>query len=253
MYLAYVDESGSKGPIVSGGSRTFVLGCVLVRASQWASAFDGVIGYRRFLKRQFGLPIRAEIKANYLLQNGGPFRALALSESARMAIVRGLLRLQSKLELHAFAIVINKEWLDRSRDPHDTAWDFLLQRLERLSTKQDTQVVLIHDEGSALAVRARARLARRAGIAGSSFGAGFLQRPFRGLIDDPVSRDSQESYFLQIADLNAYAAFRRIFPPPAGRVQIVPERMWDELGEARLAEVNQRSDGPSPGIVVWPK
>lgn len=253
MYLAYIDESGSKGAVESGGSKSFTLGCVLVRATQWAGAFDGVIGYRRFLKKQFGVPVRVEVKANYLLQNGGPLRPLGLSESARFAIYRGFLRLQAKLELRAFAIVINKEKLASDRDPHQTAWDFLLQRLERLSTRQDTQTLLIHDEGDALAVRTLARLSRRAGIAGSTFGSGFLKRPFRGLIDDPVSRDSQQSYFLQLADLNAYAAFRRIFPPPARAVQIVPETMWDELGTARLAEVNQRSGGPSPGIVAWPK
>ena len=26
-----------------------------------------------------------------------------------------------------------------------------------------------------------------------------------------------------------------------------------ELGAAKLAEVNQRSGGPSPGVVAWPK
>ncbi len=253
MFLAYVDESGSKGALAAGGSKSFTLGCVLVRASQWADAFDGVIGYRRYLAKQFGLPVRAEIKANHLLRNGGAFRDLKLSESARHSIYRGLLRLQAKLDLKAFGIVIRKEKLFSARDPHDTAWDFLLQRLERLSTKQQTQVFLIHDEGDALVVRALARRARRAGIAGSAFGSGFVKAPFRGLVDDPVSRSSQQSYFLQLADLDAYAAFRRIFPSPTRHVQIVPELMWDELGDARLAEANQRSGGPSPRIVAWPK
>lgn len=252
MYLAYVDESGSTGSIESGGSRSFTLGCVLVRASQWASAFDGVIGYRRFLKARFGVPVREEIKANHLLQNAGAFRALALSERARHSIYRGHLRLVAKLELKAFAIVIRKESL-RSGDPHDYAWRYLLQRLERLTTKQDSQVVLIHDEGNEDRVRALSRRARRAGMAGSAFGTGFLRVPFKGLIDDPVSRRSHESYLLQLADLAAYAAFRRVYPPPARAVQIVPESMWDELGEARLTEVSQRSGGPSPGIVAWPK
>lgn len=252
MYLAYVDESGSTGPVAAGGSRSYTLGCVLVRSAQWADAFDGLIGYRRFLKQQFGLPARAEIKANVLLRNSGAFRDLALGESARYSIYRGLLRLQAKLELKAFGVVIRKELLT-SREPHDTAWEFLLQRLERLSTKQQTQVMLIHDEGDALSVRTLARRARRAGIAGSAFGAGIVRVPFRGLIDDPVSRDSQQSLLLQLADLTAYAAFRRVFPPPPRAVHVVPETMWDELGTARLAEVNQRSGGPSPGIVVWPK
>jgi len=44
-----------------------------------------------------------------------------------------MLRLQAKLDLKAFGIVIRKEGLFPDRDPHDPAWDFLLQRLERLA------------------------------------------------------------------------------------------------------------------------
>lgn len=252
MYLAYIDESGSTGAVGAGGSRSYTLGCVLVRASQWASAFDGLIGYRRFLKRAFGVPVRSEVKANYLIQNGGAFRELALSESARQAIYRGHLRLVPKLQLKVFAIVIRKELL-RTGDPHEFAWWYLLQRLERLATKQGSQVLILHDEGNDDQVRGLARRARRAGVAGSAFGTGFLKVPFTALLDDPVSRHSHESYFLQVADLVAYAAFRRVYRPPVRTTQIVPELMWDELGGARMAEVNQRAGGPSMGIVAWPR
>ncbi len=252
MYLAYIDESGSTGDVAKGGSRSYTLGCLLVRATQWHATLDALIGYRRYVKKQFGVPVRAEIKANHLLQNGGAFRDLALSERARNSIYRGMLRLCPKIEIRAFAIVIRKDRLVAS-DPHDRAWTFLFQRLERLTTNDGTQVVVFHDEGDEAKVRALARKARRAGIAGSAFGPGWLNVPFKGLIDDPVSRHSHESLFLQLADLVAYAAFRRVYPPPARAVQIVPELMWDELGAARMAEVNQRSGGASPGIVAWPK
>lgn len=252
MYIAYIDESGSTGKIAGGGSISYTLGCVLVRSSQWPEVFDALIGYRRFLKTRFGLPARSEIKANHLLRNGGDFRALALSEDARYAIYRGALRLCAKLDLKAFGVVVRKDRL-RTVDAHEFAWTFLLQRLERLTTKQTDEIVIVHDEGDSARIRALARRARRAGIAGSAFGPGFLRVPFRRLIDDPVPRRSHESLFLQFADLIAYAAFRRVYPPPPRAVQIVPELMWDELGTARFAEVNQRSGGPSPGIVSWPK
>lgn len=225
MYLAYIDESGSTGAIAEGGSLTYTLGCVLLRDSQWASAFDGLLGYRRFLKKQFGLLARAELKANHLLRNGGALRELALSERARHSIYRGMLRLCPKLGLKAFAVVIRKD-LVFAGEPYDYAWSFLLQRLERITTKQDTQIVMIHDEGDDIRVRTMARKARRAGIAGSAFGTGFVKVPFRGLVDDPVSRRSHESLFLQLSDLVAYAGFRRVFPPPVRPVQIVPELIW---------------------------
>lgn len=252
MYLAYIDESGSTGDVAKGGSKSYTLGCVLVRASQWAIVLDGLVGYRRYLRKQFGLSTRAEVKANHLLQNSGAFRDLALRERARFSLYRGMLRLCPKLDLSVLAIVIRKELLTAG-DPHDYEWTLLLQRLERLTTKRGLQVLIVHDEGNEMQVRALARRARRAGVADSTFGAGNVNVPFRGLLDDPVSRRSHESLFLQLADLSAYAAFRRVFPPPARTVRIVPELMWEELGGSMLSEANHRSGEPSPGIVAWPK
>jgi len=101
VYLAYVDESGNAG---AGGSFTYSLSCVLVHRSAWAINFDRLISFRRFLRVRFGLPIRAEIKANYLLRNGGPFRPLGLSEKARRAIYRQAMRLHPKLDFTTFAV-----------------------------------------------------------------------------------------------------------------------------------------------------
>ena len=249
MYLAYVDESGDRG---KDGSQTYVLACVLVRAARWNVAFDGIIGFRRYLKATFGIPVRSEIKANYLLRNGGDFRALGLSEHARRFVYTGMMRLQASLQLSTFAVVIEKSRLRNNAEPFIPAWTFLLQRLERLSTDDKEQILVVHDEGEPETIRKLARKARRAGTAGSMFG-GYLNVPFPGLLDDPVSRNSHQSYFLQLADLNAYAAYRKVHPPPQRRIQIVSSSTWDELGTARRAAVSKRVGGPSAGIVWWPR
>lgn len=251
MHFAYVDESGNEGP---AGSLTYTLACVLVDAASWAGVFDELISFRRFLRERFKIPVRAELKANFLLRNSGPLTPLKLSESARHAIYRQSMRLQAKLGVSVFAVVIRKAELrirDASRSPREVAWEYLLQRLERFTTKGGNQVLLVHDEGDLRLVRGLARKARRAGSAGSAFGTGLLRLPARLLLDDPVPRDSRQSYFLQMADLAAYAAFRKVYPPPARTVQIVPRNMWDELGAARFAPVNQLKGG-EPGLVVFP-
>lgn len=244
MFFAYVDESGDTG---SGGSRTYSLACVLVDAETWPDRFDRVIDFRRHLRTLFALPVRAELKANHLLRNAGALRPLGLSESARFGIYRQTMRLHAKLGFKTFAIVVNKA-NHPNRTADDLAWEYLLQRLERFATYGGESVLIIHDEGNALAVRTLARKSRRAGSAGSMLGTGGLNRPFNRLLDDPVTRNSKQSYFLQMADLAAYAAFRRHYPPPPRPVQIVPKLMWDELGAARHAPANRYSGGP-PGIV----
>jgi hypothetical protein len=246
MYIAYVDESGDDG-IKRGSSLTYALGCVVIESPDWAATFDGLIMFRRYVAATFGTPVRAEIKANYLLRNGGPLRARPLSERARFKLYRAHMRIQDKLGMKAFAVVIDKgEAASRvggRRPSSDIAWEFLLQRLERSFRR--SEVLVIHDEGDPLTIRKRARKARRAGSAGSAFGTGILNVPFRNLVDDAVPRDSKQSYFLQLADLNAYAAFRRLHPPPPQRGRIVPQRMWDYLAGAHMTEVRNTTSALS--------
>src|SRR5690606_24815536 len=128
----------------------------------------------------FGVPVRAEIKANYLLHNGGPFRALALSESARFAIYRGHMRLQEKLGFQSFAVVIVKKSLwarTPTADPREFAWRYLLQRLERFTTNASTEVLVIHDEGESKLIRGYVRKMRRYSTVGAHFSPGSLSRP----------------------------------------------------------------------------
>lgn len=251
MLIAYVDESGNLGT-----SMTYTLGCVLVDADVWPETFNDLISFRRFLRSRFGVPVRAELKANYLLRNEGPFKALALPEEQRRVIYRQTMRLHAKIGLRTFAVLIRKrEMAEHNPDFNcrDVAWDFMLQRLRNQSEQKPlgpTTIVLVHDEGEQATIRKLARRARRAGTAGSKFGTGQLKIPFTRLIDDPVSRDSRHSYFIQLADMAAYAAFRRLYAPPPRLVQIVPQLTWDELGDARFDPVTTAKD--PPGIVHWP-
>lgn len=225
-------------------------------SSRWAPAFDDLLRFRRFLKVKTGLPMRAELKANYLIHAKGSIKHLGLSEKARKFIYRGLIRLQPKLGVRTFAIIIDKQRLWQRHpddDPMKVAWTYMMQRLESLTRRPQDQVLVIHDEGEAEIIRQIARRFRRYGTAGSLFGGGYQIPPFVGLLDDPVSRNSQHSYFLQLADLNAYAAFRRAYPPPLKTVQIVPQLLWDELGVARFRPANGRHGGPSIAIVHWPR
>lgn len=164
------------------------------------------------------------------------------------------MRLHHKLELKTFGVVAKKDVMMKlgiTADPRDVAWGWMLQRLERFSTKGTTPLLIVHDEGDTLLVRKAVRKFRRAGTAGSAFGTGTLKVPARFFVDDPVPRASDQSYFVQLADLAAYAAFRHVYPPPPKPVQIVPQNMWNELGHARYLPVSALAGGP-PGLVVGP-
>jgi len=231
-----------------GGSKTYTLACVLVEDARWPDVFDGLINFRRFLRDTFKVPVRAEIKASQLVAGRGIFRLLGTPDVQRRAIYRLHMTIQPKLGLKTFAVVVPKDELlknNPSADPRDTAWEAALNRLERIMYYEREPILLSHDEGENAIVRKLARKARRAGTAGSRFGTGMLRVPARLLIDDPVPRRSDQSYLVQLADLNAYAAYRCLYPPPDHRYSIVPKSMWEKLGSARHWQANRYSGGPT--------
>jgi hypothetical protein len=105
-------------------------------SAEWFETFERMISFRRWLRERFGVPVRAELKANHLLRNEGAFESLALPEGMRHVIYGQTMRLHPKIGLRTFAVLIDKEKLYERRpaaDPRDVAWEYLLQRLERAS------------------------------------------------------------------------------------------------------------------------
>lgn len=248
MYIAYFDESGDSG-FERSPTRTFTLAAVLVHDSNWLSALDQSIAFRRFINREFHLPAREEIKASWLIHNKGPFRKTGIGYQARMQLYKAAMRFQRKSGVfHNFAVIIDKERIkDKSKDVREIAWQYAIQRLERFGTARKDNIMISPDDGHGDLIKKKLRAMRRFHYAPSAFGTASLNRAATNIIEDPFEKRSTESYFIQWADLNAYAAFRKAFPSPN-----FDGSVWDELGESIIADVNRLSGG-APGIVLWPQ
>jgi hypothetical protein len=255
MYYAYFDESGDDGYIKSP-TRTFSLACLLVHDTDWLKAFDQTIALRRYIKANFRIGMRAELKAAWLIHNRGDVAPAELTFHSRMQVYKTAMRFQRKCGLFtAFAILIDKDrvQLKEKFEPRERAWHFAIQRLERFGKDKQENIHILPDEGHKDFIKKKLRKMRRFSRAPSAYGGGSLARDAVNIIEDPSDRRSRESYFVQLCDLNAYAAFRKVYPGAD-----VDATYWDQLGEARLSDVNKVSDklrekdGPQ-GIVVWPK
>jgi len=251
MLIAYVDESGDTGPELTKSTSTYTLGCVLVNAVDWSRTFNDLISLRRRIKLRYGIPVRSEIKSNFLIRSSGDLKNLGLNPNDRRMIFRSHLNQMSKSgTLNAFGVVIHKSGFSSKGEIFDEAWVTLLQRLERTSrARGDEPVLLVHDNGENDSVRKIARRSRRMLTAGSMRDSGYSSVPFHQLIDDPVARSSDQSYFLQLADLVAYSAFRNLYPPSENIGKIVDQAMWNNLGSAIFTQANQNRVQNTPGIV----
>jgi hypothetical protein len=252
MYLAYTDESGDSG-YKNSPTKFFVVSCLLINEINWFEILNNIVALRRTLKRTYGIPIRIELKAEHLVHGRGIFRELGMTPSERIELYEKLLKFEAeKLCIRVFAIAIDKEKIQlRDKiDPRATAWQYLTQRLDVFCDKQQPvdRVMLLPDEGNGFLVKRIVRKARRHQVIKGLYG-GTLDIKERYLIEDPFDKKSSESYFIQLADWNAYAAHRYKEIAPNNKV---PNDLWNSLKPVFLNEVNELTGGPS-GIVLWPR
>ena len=247
VFFAYIDESGDTG-MASSPTATFVPSCLLLHDGHWLSALDQTISFRRYLRDKFHITPRSELKAAWLIHNKGDIRHSGLSYSARLEAYRAAMRFQRKVGIfRIFSVLIAKTRITKTpSDVREIAWRYAVQRLERFGTASKDNIHVLPDEGHGDFIRKKIRLMRRFNQVPSAFGGATLERNAENNVEDSSDRRSQESFFVQLADLNAYPAYRKVFPGAT-----FGEDIWDELGPSRVLEVNSLRGGP-PGIVVWP-
>ena len=228
---------------------TYTVAAVCVADRRWVQLFEQIIAFRRELRDRFGLYMRAEVKGSELAKGSGPWTALGLSDRQRKYIYARFLRLQADSRaLKTYAVVVDKSKCADEEEVRHAAWRHALERVRTLASTHNTTAMLIPDSGQYVWLRRLSRKMRRHAVVGSVIG-GTLDRPLLNiLIDDPVERDSQQSYMIQLADLNAYAAYRNRRPIPQ-----FPQGMWRQLGSAILKEANYRYPAEEPGIIEGPR
>lgn len=252
MKLIYLDESGDNG-LMSNNSmtRNFTLAAVAVDSDKWSSALNEMIGFRRFLKRNFGIQMRAEVKANYIIRGTHSFEGMG--DDMRDKVFRMMLKLPSKIGLRVWAVVFDKEKYESKvdnpskEDIFRISWKYMLQRVERLTKTNEDTAMLFPDEGHESVIRGITRRMRVYNKVYSQFNyRETLDRPLKYLIEDPNFRNSDKSYFIQMADIVAYTANHCIH-----QVDYFPAKYWNLLGDARYSKVSKKGNCVD-GIVLYP-
>jgi hypothetical protein len=241
--FVYIDESGDTGSLAAGGSKTYTLGCVMVPMAHWTDALDHLVSMRRRIKSDYGLKMAEEVKANHLVGVKKIYRDLNLGDGQVRDIYQRHMDAIEHVSSGVGAIVVNKPLIKRADlDVFDTAWEYLLTRLRKRTEATGHPIVVIHDDGEPDRVRKHLRRFRRRNWQGSSAGEA------RMLIEDPVARDSRQSYLIQLADLTAYAASRHAVPTTGRTTRICSEEMWTRVSARHIAQISTRNDG----IYMWP-
>lgn len=205
-FLIYMDDSGD--------TKWQVYGTIIIPMSRWHEGLETLKGKRREFRDEFSLFIRKELHASDFVAGRGRAGSTTISMYDRSRIFRRLIESIHELpEARVCTSILpakNKQW----------ALERLLNRCEKALRARQAHGVLISDAGNEGDIRALMRRMRRSNQIPSRSGAWGSTKsatkniPITQLIEDPVFRDSSESYFIQLADFLAFSLFRREHPTP---------------------------------------
>jgi hypothetical protein len=206
MHFVYIDDSRDE--------ELCCFSALVIPAQEWRACFERVREFRRELKRSDGIFVYKELHAWKFVSGRGRVSDRTVTKHRRSEIFRETLALTASLpgvRLLNAAFAANDD---------ERAFEFLANRVNRAAQDWGSQALLICDEGKEATYT---RLIRRMGVFNpipSMLGAwpeGTSTRniPVARILEDPVFKPSQKSYFIQLVDFCAYALLRRERPIPS--------------------------------------
>lgn len=229
MYLMYVDDSGDCGMPADGSpTRFFCLSGLVVHELRWRDTLDDLSAFRRWLRSRYAVNIEDELHAAAMISNPATLaRSLQrLRKHERLAIVRHFADAIAKLsDVNIINVVVDKQSgkFPGKDEVFRRAWYAMFQRFENTIRYQnfpgpknpdDRGIVFPDDtDGSKLKRYIRAmRTTNRLRVSEGSGAFYYKDEPIRVIIEDPVLRDSRESYFVQAADCAAFLLKQNVQP-----------------------------------------
>jgi len=239
--IFYVDESYD--------SEKFCLSAMGIRHQDWKDCFREVRQYRQILKKDYGIYIRKEIHAHKFVAGRGNISDKTLSKWERSRVFLNILNMISSLP----RVILINICIDVKgrKDPQLDAWDRLLNRIERtmrsfeqeellkrkklvtsISGEKDNidvitsrleafrpRAIIIADEGREAELT---KIFRKMNIynpipsqMGMWVDTGLSTKniPVERIIEDPVFKKSQQSFFIQLVDCIAFSLLKRETAP----------------------------------------
>jgi hypothetical protein len=202
--IAYIDESYD--------DECFVMSALVVPVARWRETFEAAKAHRQRLKAVYGIFTSKELHAVEFVSGRGRISERMIPKGLRAQLFRETMDLLADLPVH----VISGAWPMNGvakREIHAKAFSRIAERLQRRAVENNSHILRMVDEGKDVELREIARRSAIYNMVGSRFGmwedgAPVKNIPNNRLIEDPIFRASERSYFLQLVDFVAYALLK---------------------------------------------
>jgi len=207
MHLIYIDDSRDE--------QLCVFSALSIPVPEWHRAFQIVRQFRRELKNAYGIFVYKEIHAWKFVSGRGQISNRIVTKGQRCAIFVDIMKLVANLPGARLFNTVFPAKQDK------IALEWMLNRINRTLESWGSYAILICDTGKELDYT---RLVRKMFIYNpipSQYGVwvdsqqSWKNIPLGRVVEDPIFKDSEQSYFIQLADCIAYALLRRENPLPS--------------------------------------
>lgn len=232
MHLVYLDDSRDESLCVCTA--------LVISADQWHDALTQIRQWRRALKRSDGIFVYKEFHAWKFVSGRGRISDRAVAKGRRCEIFREALGVLRDLP----SVSLFNAVFPRAADL--TAFERILNRINRTMQDRDSYAMLIWDQGKEAEYRRLTRRMRIRNPIPSMFGEwepGTYAKdiPLDRIIEDPVFKDSEQSYFIQLVDFCAYALLRRERPIPS-KTRYGLDKAFDIVSPALFRKATRRDE-----------
>lgn len=227
MYLMYADESGDCGmPSDGSPSRLFCLTGLVVHELRWRDTVTELLRFRHWLKQKYCVYLEAEIHAAAMINKPGKLHPSIkkLKKHERLAIVRQFAdKIATLSDVSIINVVVDKQ--GKAPDKNEVfrwAWYSLFQRFENTircrnfpgpKNSHERGIVFPDNTDGGKLKRFLNDMRQRNPLRIKQHGAVvYKDEPIQIIIEDPVLRDSRESYLIQAADCTAFLLKQSIEP-----------------------------------------
>jgi hypothetical protein len=206
--IAYVDESYD--------DQTFAMSALIVPVARWRETFEAIKTHRQQLKAVYGIFTSKELHALEFVSGRGRISERMIPKGLRAQLFRETMDMLAGLPVRIISGAWPMNGIEK-REIHAKAFSRLAERLQRRAVENNSHILRMVDEGKDVELRKIARRSAIYNMVGSRFGmwedgAPAKNIPNERLIEDPIFRSSERSYFLQLADFVAYALLKSETP-----------------------------------------
>ena len=200
MRLIYIDESKDIQNDICAYS------ALCINSEEWHPVFDELVEFRRSLKSHYSIPVTFEMHASDFTAGRGKYLFNSINRDDRITIYKSFISVAAKW---TDIRVLNA--IGRLRSGQFRIFEWLIKHLDTMLRIEGGYGLLICDEGDNSVLTKVTRKMRKGMVVPSKSSNGIISQS-RNIVEDPVFKDSCESYFIQLVDFIVHAFLRFEYP-----------------------------------------